>query len=96
MKNYAAMLAKESNIAISQSYISKSNTRYAAGNSIRGSVATLGVIATTHFITIDKENDDICAEIKSLPAATCKMYDMAMIPLNIFLREPNKHLPLMC
>ncbi len=39
-------------------------------------VATLGVIATTHFIPIDKEDDDIRAEIKSLPAATRKMYDM--------------------
>jgi hypothetical protein len=76
VKNYTAMLAKESNIAILQSYISKSNTRYAAENSIRGSIATLGVIATTHFIKIDKENNDVHAKIKSLPAATCKMYDM--------------------
>ncbi len=76
VKNYTAMLAKEANIAISQSYISKSNTRYAVENSIRGSVATLGVITTTHFITIDKENNDIRAEIKSLLAATCKIYDM--------------------
>ncbi len=76
VKNYTAMLTKESNIAISQSYISKSNTRYAAENSICGLVATLGVIATTHFITIDKENDDIRAEIKLLPAAICKMYDI--------------------
>jgi hypothetical protein len=59
LKNYTAMLAKESNIAILQSYNSKSNTRYAAENSISGLVATLGVIATTHFIPIDKENDDI-------------------------------------
>ncbi len=29
-----------------------------------------------NFIPIDKKNDDICAEIKSLPAATRKMYDM--------------------
>jgi hypothetical protein len=61
VKNYTAMLAKESNIAILQSYISKSNTRYVAENSIYGSIATLGVIATTLFITIDKENDDIRA-----------------------------------
>jgi hypothetical protein len=76
VKNYTAMLAKESNIAILQSYISKSKSRYAAENSIHGSVATLGVITTTHFITIDKENDDIRAKIKSLPAATRKMHDM--------------------
>ena len=34
VNNYAAMLADESTIAISQSYIPKSNTRYAAENSI--------------------------------------------------------------
>jgi len=50
VRNYSALLADEGNIAISQSYISKSNTRYAAENSIRGSIATLGVIAATHFI----------------------------------------------
>ncbi len=77
VKNYAAMLADESSIAISQSYIPKSNTWYAAENSIRGSIATLGVIASTHFINFDKEDDDICAEIKTLPSGTCKMYDMA-------------------
>jgi len=77
VNNYAAMLADESNIAISQSYIPKSNTRYAAENSIRGSIATLGVIASTHFINDDKEDDDIRAEIKSLPSGTRKMYDMA-------------------
>jgi len=43
LRNYSALLADEGNIAISQSYISKSNTRYAAENSIRGSIATLGV-----------------------------------------------------
>jgi hypothetical protein len=75
--NYAAMLDNEGTIAISQSYIAKSNTQYAAENSIRGSIATLGVIASTHFITFDKENPDVCAELKSLPAATCKLYDMA-------------------
>jgi hypothetical protein len=45
-------------------------------NSICGLIATLGVVASTHIITINKENDDIRAEIKSLPAATPKMYDM--------------------
>jgi len=77
VNNYAAMMADQSTIAISQSYIPKSNTRYAAENSIRGSIATLGVIASTHFINVDKEDDDIRAEIKSLPSGTRKMYDMA-------------------
>jgi len=77
---YAAMLADdESTIAISQSYIPKSNTRYAAENSIRSSIATLGVIASTHFINVDKEDDDIRVEIKSLPSGTHKMYDMAAV-----------------
>ena len=76
VNNYTAMLANESTIAISQSYIPKSNTWYAAENSIKGSIATLGVIASIHFITVDKEDEDIRAEVKSLPDATRKMYDM--------------------
>jgi hypothetical protein len=76
VRNYSALLADEGNISISHSYTSKSNTRYAAENSIRGSIATLGVIATTHFITVDKEDEDIRAELKSLPEATRKLYDL--------------------
>jgi hypothetical protein len=76
VRNYSALLADEGNISISHSYTSKSNTRYAAENSIRGSIETLGVIATTHFITVDKEDEDIRAELKSLPEATRKLYDL--------------------
>ena len=74
--NYSALLADEGNIAISQSYISKSNTRYAAENSIRGSIATLGVIAATHFISVEEEDADIRAEMKTLPKSTRKLYDI--------------------
>ncbi len=76
MRNYSALLADEGNILISHSYTSKSNTWYAAENSIRGSIATLGVIATTHFITVDQEDKNICAELKSLPETTHKLYDI--------------------
>jgi hypothetical protein len=69
-------LADEGNIAISQSYISKSNTCYAAENSIQGSIATLGVIAATHFISVEEEDTDICAEMKLLPNSTRKLYDI--------------------
>ncbi len=76
VKNYSVLLAHESNISISHSYTSKSNTWYAAETSICGSIATLGVIATTHFIAIDKEDKDICAELKFFLEATCKLYDI--------------------
>jgi hypothetical protein len=76
LRNYSALLANEGNIAISQLYISKSNTCYAAENSIRGSIATIGVVATTHFITVKEEDADIHAKMKSMPAATCKLYNM--------------------
>ena len=76
VRNYSALLADEGNIAISQSYISKSNTRYAAENSIRGSIATLGVIAATHFISVEEEDTDIHAEMKLLPTSTWKLYDI--------------------
>jgi hypothetical protein len=65
VNNYS-MLANEVTIAISQLYIPKLNTWYVAENSIRGSIATLGAIASTHFITVDKEDDNIHAEIESL------------------------------
>ncbi len=71
-----ALLANEGNIAISQSYISKPNTCYAAENSIHGSIAALGVVASTHFITVEEEDADIRAEMKSMLAATRKLYDM--------------------
>ncbi len=77
VRNYSALLADEGSFAISQSYISKSNTRYAAEDSIQGSIATLGVVAATHFIPVEEENADICAELKSLPAANWKLYNMA-------------------
>jgi hypothetical protein len=76
VNNYAAMLADEATFAISQSYIPKSNTRYAAENSIQRFIATLGVISSTHFTTVYKKDEDIRVEIKSLPDTTCKMYDM--------------------
>ena len=59
LMNYSALLADEGNIAISQSYISKSNTRYAAENSIRGSIAALGVIAATHFSSLLRKRTQI-------------------------------------
>lgn len=73
VRNYSALLANEGNIAISQSYMSKSNTRYAAENSIRGSIATLGVIAATHFISVEEEDTDIRSEMKLLPESTRKL-----------------------
>jgi len=76
LMNYSALLADEGNIAISQSYISKSNTRYAAENSIRGSIANLGVITATHFISVEEEDADIRAEMKTLPKSTRKLYDI--------------------
>jgi hypothetical protein len=78
LRNYSALLADEGNIAISQSYTTKSNTCYTAKNSIRGSIATLGVVATTHFITVKEDDADICTEMKLMPAATPKLYDMVI------------------
>jgi hypothetical protein len=33
------------------------------------------VVATTHFITVKEEGADICTKMKSMPAATCKLYN---------------------
>jgi hypothetical protein len=76
LRNYSALLADEGNIAISQLYILKFNMHYAAENSICRSIATLGVVATTHFISVKVEDADICAKMKLLPESTRKLYDM--------------------
>ncbi len=76
LRSYSALLANEGSIAISQPYTSKSNTCYAAENSIHGSIATLGVVTTTHFITVEEEDADIRAKMKSMLAATGKLYNM--------------------
>jgi hypothetical protein len=82
--------ADEGSVAIFQSYISKSNTHYADENSILGSTATLGVVVATHFIPVEEENADICAEVKSLPSATRKLYNMAtdIIDAAVYPVEP--------
>jgi hypothetical protein len=92
LRNYSALLANEGNIAISQLYISKSNSCHAAESSIHGSIATFGVVATTHFISVEEEDADICAEMKLMPESTRKLYDMvidffgtAVYPVELYL-----------
>jgi hypothetical protein len=96
LRSYSALLANEGNIAISQLYILKSNTCYAAESSIRGSIATLGVVATTHFISVKEEDADIHVEMKLLPESTRKLYDMvadffgtAVYPVEQYLLYSN-------
>ena len=64
--NYTAMLADQPNISIAASTVSKSRTRFAAENSIRGSVAFLALIGATHFIPIEKEDADVRAELNTV------------------------------
>jgi hypothetical protein len=83
VNNYATMLADEATIAISQSYIPKSNTSYAAENSIQGSNGTLGVIASTLFINVDKEDDDICPRLNHclVALARCMIWQLITLVL---------------
>jgi hypothetical protein len=70
VRNYTAMLADQANISISNSTVTKSNTHQTAENSIRGSIATLATIASTHLIPIAKEDIQIRSELRSFPRST--------------------------
>jgi len=59
LHNYAAELAVNSNLSLTQTSISKTNTRFAAEHSIRGAVNNVILVANTHFVEVDDENIDI-------------------------------------
>ncbi len=79
VRNYTALLADQANISITKSSVTKSNTRYAAENSIRGSIATAATIASTHFIPIEKEDPKIRAELSSLPSSTRTLINLVCV-----------------
>ncbi|KAL7552482.1 hypothetical protein ACHAWF_015738 [Thalassiosira exigua] len=74
--NYAALLANEGNISIAKSTVAKTNTRFAAENSLRGSVSNVALIGSTHCIPVEKPDPDIAAELKTLPHATRMMVEL--------------------
>ncbi len=49
------------------------------------------MVAATHFIPVEEEDADICTEMKSMPAATRKLYDMVteFFGASVYPVEPN-------
>jgi hypothetical protein len=76
LHNYAAELAMNSNLSLTQSSISKTNTRFAAEHSIRGAVNNVILAANTHFVEVDEEDIDIRNELKEVMPETRELYDL--------------------
>ena len=75
LHNYAAELAMNSNLSLTQTSISKTDTRFAAEHSIRGAVNNVILVATTHFVEIDEEDIDIRNELNEMMPETRERYD---------------------
>ncbi|EJK46578.1 hypothetical protein THAOC_34754 [Thalassiosira oceanica] len=79
VSNYTAMLADQTGISIVNATTRKPNTRYASENSLRGAVALISMVGSTHFIPTKLENDDIRQELKTMPNSTRLLTDMVSI-----------------
>jgi hypothetical protein len=77
-RNYFAMIGNQSNISVSQTSIIKTTTRFAAENSIRRCISNLALIGSTHFFSVQNEDSNIRAEIKTLPESTKMFLDMVL------------------
>ena len=56
--------------SLTQTAIAKTNNRFAAEHSIRGSVSLLMLVAVTHFIPVIAEDSDVRKDLQKLPAET--------------------------
>ena len=77
--NYTAMLADQAGVSIVGATTRKPNSRYASENSLRGAMALLSMVGSTHFIPTKLENDDIRRELKTMPSSTRLLTDMVSI-----------------
>ena len=58
INNYKAVLASQSSLSITTTAISKKNHRYTVENSLISAMVFLVVVASTHFILVNEENDE--------------------------------------
>jgi hypothetical protein len=75
LSNCIAELTMMSANTLTESAIDKTDNRYAAENSIRGSINNLLLVAVTHFVDVDEEDRDVVKELKSLQPETRMLYD---------------------
>jgi len=64
--NYTAYIAIQPGISIAETTTVKTSTRFAAENSIRGSISLLAIIASTHFIPVKKNDPELRKLVKEL------------------------------
>ena len=63
-------------MSITTTAISKTNNRYIAENSLISAMAFLIIVANTHFILANEENDEIRKDMKDAPMDVKILYDM--------------------
>ena len=77
ISNNKAVLASQSSIFITTRAISKTNNRCTAGKSlISAMVFLVVVVASTHFMCANEENDEIRKHMKDAPVGVKTLYDM--------------------
>jgi hypothetical protein len=66
LQNYMAELAMTSKLCLTQSFIAKTNTRFAAELLFRGAISNVMLIANTHFVEMDEEDANFRRELKEV------------------------------
>ena len=96
LNNYIAQIAMVTDVAIVNSSIPKTNTRYAAENSIQGVFSNALLIASTHFVEVPEEDTTIKnnIEISRDTPKTGRKLDTVCIHLFsrtwlYYIHEPN-------
>jgi hypothetical protein len=79
LNNYYAELAFESDIALVNKSIPKTNTRYASEGSIIGSVNNVILEAVTGFVEVHEEDLSIRNQMKKLPKETSLLYNLVQM-----------------
>ena len=76
LQNYTAELSMTSELSLTQSFIAKTNTGFAAEHSIWGAISNVMLIANTNFIEMDEEDVDVRRELMEGPLETRMLYDL--------------------
>ena len=76
VNNYKAVLVSQFSVSITTTAISKTNNRYIAENSLISAMAFLIIVANTHFILANEENDEIRKDMKDATVGVKMLYSM--------------------
>ena len=76
LHNYAAELVMSSDLSLTQTSVSKTNTRYTAKHLIKGAVNNIILISNAHFVKVDKEDIDVRNQLREATPETRELYDI--------------------